>query len=106
MKILLVATIAAVATAQSNSSFTQCLDAALGSDASLYSTQQGAVRPFNLNYVTTPAAYTFPKTAQQVSEVVKCAHTAKVAVQARSGGHSYANYGKHFIHKRLWQFNC
>jgi FAD/FMN-containing dehydrogenase len=97
MKNLLVAiitTAAAVVSAQSNATFTQCLETALGNDASIYSFQQGAVKPYNLNYATTPAAYTFPKTPQQVSEVVKCAHTAKIAVQARSGGHSYANYGK------------
>ncbi|KAI4640872.1 uncharacterized protein J4E79_011802 [Alternaria viburni] len=53
---------------------------------------QGDVHPYNLNYNIVPAAISFPKTQEQVSEVVKCANAAGVAVQARSGGHSYANY--------------
>jgi hypothetical protein len=92
---------AATATRASNVTFVQCLEAALGNDTNVYSLPedplflQGDVKPYNLNYLTIPAAIAFPKTQQQVSEVVKCAHTAEVAVQARSGGHSYANYGKY-----------
>jgi hypothetical protein len=91
---------AATAARASNVTFVQCLEAALGNDTNVYSLPedplflQGDVKPYNLNYLTIPAAIAFPKTQQQVSEVVKCAHTAGVAVQARSGGHSYANYGK------------
>jgi hypothetical protein len=102
MKNLWLATVLTAATAAgaSNATFVQCLEAALGNDTNFWSLPedplflQGDVKPYNLNYLTIPAAIAFPKTQQQVSGVVKCAHTAGVAVQARSGGHSYANYGK------------
>lgn len=91
---------AASATRASNTTFLQCLEATFGNDTNLYSLPQdplflqGDVTPYNLNYLTIPAAIVSPRTQQQVSGAVKCAHTAGVAVQARSGGHSYANYGK------------
>lgn len=108
MKNLLVATVltAATATTAQNAPFVQCLQAALSNDTSTWMLPndpmflQGDVHPYNLNYNTVPAAISFPKTQEQVSEVVKCAHTAGVAVQARSGGHSYANYGKPNLKKK------
>lgn len=51
------------------------------------------VKRYNLAYDTDPIAVTYPETAQEVSGVVKCAATANVFVQARSGGHSFGNYG-------------
>lgn len=48
------------------------------------------VRPFNLDVPVTPAAVVRPRTAQDVSEIVKCAAANNVKVQAKSGGHSYA----------------
>jgi len=90
---------AAVAVKASNGTFLQCLESAFGNDTNLYSLPedplflQGDVTPYNLDYLNIPAAIISPKTQQQVSQAVKCAHTAGVAVQARSGGHSYANYG-------------
>ncbi|RSL93695.1 hypothetical protein CEP52_013105 [Fusarium oligoseptatum] len=49
--------------------------------------------PFNLERVVRPAAVVRPKDAEQVAAFVQCAAKNKVKVQARSGGHSYANYG-------------
>ena len=102
MKNLLVATVLTAATAATaqNAPFVQCLQTALSNDTSTWMLPndpmflQGDVHPYNLNYNIVPAAISFPKTQEQVSEVVKCANAAGVAVQARSGGHSYANYGK------------
>lgn len=51
------------------------------------------VKPYNLAIDITPAAVVRPRTTQQVANVVKCALASKVKVQARSGGHSFANYG-------------
>lgn len=91
---------AAVAVKASNDTFLQCLQSVFGDDTNLYSLPedqlflQGDVTPYNLDYLNIPAAIISPKTRQQVSQAVKCAHVAGVAVQARSGGHSYANYGK------------
>ncbi|KAJ5745458.1 FAD linked oxidase N-terminal [Penicillium odoratum] len=48
---------------------------------------------YNLDYPITPAAVTFPTTAEQVSAIVKCAADNGYPVQAKSGGHSYGNYG-------------
>jgi len=50
-------------------------------------------KPYNLDYPITPAAVTYPKTPEQIAAIIKYASTANLKVQARSGGHSYANYG-------------
>lgn len=50
-------------------------------------------KPYNLDYPITPAAVTYPKTPEQIAAIIKYASTANFKVQARSGGHSYANYG-------------
>lgn len=55
--------------------------------------QSSAVNPYNLNIPITPAAVTFPTSSQQVAAVVKCAADNGYYVQAKSGGHSYGNYG-------------
>ena len=73
-----------------------CLDAVF-TDASLRTFPQDAdyfskVNPYNLDYLVYPAAIVRPTTVEQVSAVVKCAVKADVKVQARSGGHSFANY--------------
>lgn len=52
------------------------------------------VKRYNLAYDTDPIAVTYPESAQEVSGVVKCAAAANVFVQARSGGHSFGNYGE------------
>jgi FAD binding domain len=50
-------------------------------------------KPYNLDIPIVPAAVTYPKTAEQVADIVRYAAGAGLKVQARSGGHSYGNYG-------------
>ncbi|CRG91115.1 hypothetical protein PISL3812_08163 [Talaromyces islandicus] len=77
----------------------QCLLDAVGGNALLATFpttplyQELDVKPYNLDHPVTPAAVTFPETIQQIANIVKCAAEADIKVQARSGGHSYANYG-------------
>lgn len=52
------------------------------------------VKRYNQYYDTEPAAIVYPTSAEEVGAVVKCAANAKVPVQARSGGHSFGNYGR------------
>ncbi|KAM0436601.1 hypothetical protein ACHAPT_002309 [Fusarium lateritium] len=49
--------------------------------------------PFNLEFPVTPAAVLRPENAFDVSEAVKCAKANGFKVQARSGGHSFGNFG-------------
>ncbi|KAK3938847.1 FAD-linked oxidoreductase sord [Diplogelasinospora grovesii] len=51
------------------------------------------MRPLNLAVDVTPVAVIRPRNAEEVSAVVKCAAQNNIKVQAKSGGHSYANYG-------------
>ncbi|KAJ7708857.1 hypothetical protein B0H17DRAFT_1191356 [Mycena rosella] len=51
------------------------------------------VKPYNTNIPVNPAAVTRPATADDVAKIVQCAVASAVKVQARSGGHSYGNYG-------------
>ncbi|KND86277.1 Cannabidiolic acid synthase [Tolypocladium ophioglossoides CBS 100239] len=51
------------------------------------------VKPFNLDVPVTPVAVIRPNSASEVAGAVKCAVASGVQVQAKSGGHSYANYG-------------
>ncbi|EPE05477.1 fad binding domain-containing protein [Ophiostoma piceae UAMH 11346] len=51
------------------------------------------VKPYNLAIDITPVAVVKPKTAADVSAFVQCAAANDVSVQAKSGGHSYANFG-------------
>ncbi|KAF4551896.1 FAD-binding domain-containing protein 21 [Elsinoe fawcettii] len=74
-----------------------CLLSAVGGDANvafpsdlLYQMQD--VHRYNLDIPVTPAAVTYPSTAEQVSAVVVCATKYGAKVQARSGGHGYGNY--------------
>lgn len=55
--------------------------------------QLANVKTYNLEFPVAPIAVTYPETSQQAAEVVRCAVEAGHAVQARSGGHSYGNYG-------------
>ncbi|KAF2202703.1 putative glucooligosaccharide oxidase [Delitschia confertaspora ATCC 74209] len=76
-----------------------CLIAAVGGNIALLATPSTPlyipfyVKPYNLDYPTTPIAVTYPQTAEQIAAIVKCAANTKIKVQARCGGHSYANYG-------------
>ncbi|KNG45573.1 carbohydrate-binding module family 18 [Stemphylium lycopersici] len=48
--------------------------------------------PYNLRVPFKPAAIVLPTTNQHVQDAVKCAAQAGMKVQAKSGGHSYANF--------------
>ncbi|KAM0329532.1 hypothetical protein ACHAQA_004841 [Verticillium albo-atrum] len=48
---------------------------------------------YNLDIDIEPAAVTRPETTEEVAAFVKCASENNVKVQAKSGGHSYANHG-------------
>jgi hypothetical protein len=79
----------------SSSALHTCLSAAVGSNVAFPSLvwQLTDVKPYNLDIPVNPLAITYPTSAQQVSAVISCATTANAKVQARSGGHSYGNYG-------------
>ncbi|RSL96128.1 hypothetical protein CDV31_013600 [Fusarium ambrosium] len=49
--------------------------------------------PFNLEFPVTPTAVLRPRNAIDVSGAVKCAKENGFKFQARSGGHSYGNFG-------------
>lgn len=55
--------------------------------------QSSWVKPYNLAVDVTPQAVIRPDSTQEVAAIVQCAVDADVTVQARSGGHSYANFG-------------
>ncbi|RYP40375.1 hypothetical protein DL767_001730 [Monosporascus sp. MG133] len=55
--------------------------------------QSSWVDRYNLDIEVEPVAVTRPETAEDVSGFVKCAAANNVKVQAKSGGHSYANHG-------------
>ncbi|KAG5985013.1 hypothetical protein E4U55_002120 [Claviceps digitariae] len=55
--------------------------------------QMSWVKPYNQAISITPVAVIRPDTADEVGEAIKCAVKEKVHVQARSGGHSYGNFG-------------
>jgi FAD/FMN-containing dehydrogenase len=76
-----------------------CLLAAVAGDSSRVAFQSDplyqidAVHPYNLNIPVHPAAVTFPESLMEVENIVRCATQGGYKVQARSGGHSYGNYG-------------
>lgn len=55
--------------------------------------QSSWVKPYNLAVDVTPQAVIRPNSTEDVAAIVQCAVGADVQVQARSGGHSYANFG-------------
>ncbi|KAJ6474697.1 hypothetical protein C8R47DRAFT_708277 [Mycena vitilis] len=55
--------------------------------------QLADVKVYNQHIPIIPAAVTRPTTSEEVSKIVQCAVASAVKVQARSGGHSYGNYG-------------
>ena len=77
----------------------KCLVDAVGGDKALLAHkdtplfQLAHVKPYNLDIPVTPAAVTYPKSAEHVAAIVKCAADNDLKVQPRGGGHSYANYG-------------
>lgn len=54
--------------------------------------QLTAVKAYNTDIPIIPAAVVKPSNAQEVADAVRCAAQSSVKVQARGGGHSYANY--------------
>jgi hypothetical protein len=107
----------------SQSSFEKSIATALGGDDELYAFpdepfyDKDHVKRYNLDIPTTPLAVTYPKTTAQVSSIVKLAQVNNLKVQAKCGGHSYANFCdpnggiiidlKHFqnfeIDEKTWQ---
>ncbi|TVY45562.1 Berberine bridge enzyme-like [Lachnellula occidentalis] len=75
----------------------KCLLSAVGGNADLVafptkpSYELHDVHPYNLDVSVAPVAVTYPQTATQVAAIVACAGS-DFKVQARGGGHSYANY--------------
>jgi hypothetical protein len=53
------------------------------------------VKIYNLAVPVKPVAVIYPTTSSHVVAAIKCASQYQVKVQAKSGGHSYANFGKH-----------
>lgn len=80
----------------SSSPVQKCLESALGKDIAFKNDplfQLSHVKPYNLGIKSVPAAVAYPKTTEQIAEIVKCAVDNSLKVQPRCGGHSYANYG-------------
>ena len=77
----------------------QCLSSAVSNNHHLIAFpndpfyQLADVQRWNLAIDVIPSAVTFPETTTQVAAIIKCASEAEVKVQAKSGGHSYGNYG-------------
>ncbi|KAJ5681821.1 uncharacterized protein N7477_001761 [Penicillium maclennaniae] len=75
-----------------------CLLAAVGHDSSMVTFRtdfsfKSHIPLYNLNTPVIPVALTYPTTTHQVADIISCAVDNGYKVQARSGGHSYANYG-------------
>ncbi|KAK3681809.1 hypothetical protein B0T22DRAFT_434159 [Podospora appendiculata] len=51
------------------------------------------VHRYNLDYEVEPVAVIRPQSAKDISGIIMCATQHNVKVQAKSGGHSYGNYG-------------
>jgi FAD/FMN-containing dehydrogenase len=86
----------------SSSPVQKCLESAVGGNKDLVAFkgtpffQIVHVKPYNLGVPVTPAAVTYPETTEHISAIIKCAVDNSLKVQPRSGGHSYANYGRLF----------
>ncbi|KAL2072607.1 hypothetical protein VTL71DRAFT_11950 [Oculimacula yallundae] len=80
------------------SSIAKAIKSALDNDTTLYAFpgdllyKQRDIKPYNLDIQVKPAAVTYPKTNEHVAAIVRCVVENGCKVQARSGGHSYANY--------------
>lgn len=104
--LLLTTTVASLAIAIAADSLKPCLQYALRDSGSVAFAgdlfyQLVDVNRYNLNIPVAPAAVTFPTSSQQVAAVVKCAADNGYPVQAKSGGHSYGNYGVYSV--RTWK---
>ena len=104
--LLLATSVASRAIASAADSLKPCLQYALTDSGSVAFPgdlfyQLVDVKRHNLNIPVTPAAVTFPTSLQQVAAVVKCAADNGYPVQAKSGPHSYGNYGVYSA--RTWK---
>ncbi|KAJ5176363.1 FAD linked oxidase N-terminal [Penicillium canariense] len=95
---LLTVSAASVAIAGSNGNLKTCLRDALTDSGSVAFAgdpfyQVADVNRYNLNIPVTPVAVTSPTSSQQVAAIVQCAADNGYHVQAKSGGHSFGNYG-------------
>lgn len=54
---------------------------------------QRDVAPFNIRIPYLPVAISVPKTTKHIQDSVKCGRKLGIKVAAKSGGHSYANFG-------------
>ncbi|CAI7626534.1 unnamed protein product [Penicillium pancosmium] len=72
-----------------------CFLTAVSNDASRVAFRGSFPLPpvYNLDVPVTPAAIIYPKSTDEVADIVRCAVQHDYKVQARSGGHSYANHG-------------
>lgn len=52
------------------------------------------VQRWNLDLHVTSSAVTNPENAEQISAIIRCASRSKLKVQAKSGEHSFGNYGE------------
>ncbi|KAK3368489.1 hypothetical protein B0H63DRAFT_76736 [Podospora didyma] len=83
----------------SNSALSQCLGGVANGRSGFVSYPENPlyqiswVKRYNLDVHVTPAAVVRPDTSQDIADIIKCATANKVKVQAKSGGHSYANFG-------------
>lgn len=73
-----------------------CLRTAVGQNVAFAANnplyQLTDVKRYNLDIDSNPFAITYPSSNEQVAAVITCARDNKAKVQARSGGHSYANF--------------
>jgi FAD/FMN-containing dehydrogenase len=80
-----------------------CFLAAVSNDASRVAFRGSLQLPpvYNLDIPVVPAAITYPKSTDEVADIVRCAVQHDYKVQARSGGHSYANHGMSHLYSPL-----
>lgn len=83
---------------QKASRFKKAVAEALDQDDSLYAFpnerfyDKDHVRRYNLDIKTEPVVVVYPRTTEQVSRLIKLAGEYGLKAQAKSGGHSYANF--------------
>lgn len=51
------------------------------------------VAPFNIRIPYTPTSIALAKTTRHIQDAVRCGKKLGIKVSAKSGGHSYANFG-------------